>query len=104
MILPPMVLKIDIEKRSGRGFTLWVPLLIFWPFLLVVFILVLPFLLLAAVLSLLVIIGRGRVGRLPRLSLLAMRTVPRFFAIYWALRGLLIDVRSGSEHVYISVK
>ena len=104
MILPPMVLKVDIQNGRKRGFTLWIPLFIFWPFLLVVFILVLPFLLLAAVLALLVIIGRGRVERLPRLIFLLMRTVPRFFAIYWALRGLLIDVRSGSGHVYISVK
>lgn len=103
MILPPMVLKVDIEKRSGRGFTLWIPLFIFWPFLLVVFILELPFLLLAAVLALLTIVGSGRVGRLPRLILL-MLAVPRFFAIYWALRGLLIDVRNTSEHVHISVK
>ncbi len=104
MILPPMVLKVDIEKRSGRGFTLWVPLFIFLPFLLVVFILVLPFLLLAAVLAVLTIIGRGRVGRLPRLILLAVATVPRFFAIFWALRGLLIDVGNESGHVYVSIR
>ena len=104
MILPPMALKVNIQNRRKRGFSLWIPLFVVVPLLLILFILVLPLLLVAAVLGILALVVSGRGGQLPRLILLAIVAVPNFLAIFWALRGLLIDVRSKSENVYISVK
>ncbi len=104
MTLPPMVLKVSVQNRRKRGFTLWIPLFIVVPFLLVIFILLLPLLLVAAVLAVVVLVGRGRGGHLPRMTLLALLALPRFFAIFWALRGFLVDVRSKSEHVFFSIR
>lgn len=103
MTLPPMVLKVSVQNRR-RGFTLWIPLFIVVPFLFIIFILLLPLLLVAAVLAVVVLVGRGRGGHLPRMTLLAMLALPRFFTLFWALRGFLIDVRSRSEHVCVSIR
>jgi len=104
MILPPMFLKMNIQNRRKRGFSLWIPLFVVVPFLLILFILLLPLLLIAAVLGILALVVSGRGEQLPRLILLAILAVPHFFALFWALRGLLVDVRGKSENVYISVQ
>lgn len=104
MMLPPMVLKVNIQNQGKRGFSLWIPLFVVVPFLLILFILVLPLLLLAAVLGILALVASGRGEQLPRFMFLAMVAVPSFFAILCALRGLLVDIEGKSENVYISVK
>ena len=104
MMLPPMVLKVNIRNRGKHGFFLWIPLFVVVPFLLILFILVLPFLLIAAVLGLVGLVASGRGAQLPRLMFMAIVAVPAFFAIVWALRGLLVDIESESDNVYIAVK
>ena len=104
MMLPPMVLKVSVQNRRKRGFTLWIPLFIVLPFLLIIVILLLPLLLIAAVLGVLALVILGRGGRLPRTILLVLLALPHFFALFWALRGFLVDVRSKSEHVFVSIR
>ncbi len=103
MTLPPMALRMNISNRR-RSFGLWIPLFIIVPLLLILVVVLLPLLLVMMVVAVLVLLGRGKGGQLLRLILLSLLVIPRFFALFWALRGFLVDVRNDSEHVHISFR
>ncbi len=92
MIWPPSLLGIRIGGVDS-GFRLWLPLFLIWP----------PFLLMALALFPLVLLlslflwplGWGRTMLL---------TGPWFFRMFCALRGLVIDVKSGTNQVYIVIR
>ena len=92
MIWPPSLLGIRI-RGVKRGFILWLPLFLVWPPFLLAALVLFPFVLLLSLL--LWPLGWGR-------TLLLMG--PWFFRLFCALRGLVIDVKSGTNRVYIVIR
>lgn len=92
MIWPPSLLGFRV-RNAKRGFGLWLPLFLVWP----------PFVLAALVMLPLVFLlslllwpsGWGRT---------VLLTGPWFFRMFCALRGLVIDVKSGTSQVYIVIR
>ena len=89
---PPMIMKLGFGKPGGR-FSIWVPLFVLFPFLIVILLLITPFLLLTALV--LWSFGWGR----PFLLF-----IPVLLGLLWALRGLEIDINDKKEKVFISIK
>ncbi len=92
MIIHPLLLRVRVQS-GRRRFGLWLPLFLIWA---PIFLLALALFPLVLVLAL-VLWPRG----LGRPLLLAG---PAIFRIVCALRGLLIDVHSPPEQVYISFR
>ena len=92
MIWPPSLLGFRI-RNANRGVGLWLPLFLVWP----------PFVLAALALLPLVFLlslllwpsGWGRTMLL---------TGPWFFRMFCALRGLVIDIKSGTTQVYVVIR
>ena len=92
MIWPPSMLGFRIRNEE-KGFGLWLPLFLIWP----------PFVLMALatfplVLLLSLVLWPSGWGRT------VLLTGPWFFRMFCALRGLVIDVKSGTSRVYIVVR
>ena len=92
MIWPPSLLGFRI-RGVGRGFGLWLPLFLVWPPFVLAALAMLPLVILLALL--LWPIGWGRT---------LLLTGPWFFRMFYALRGLVIDVENGTTRVYIVIK
>jgi len=92
MIWPPSLLGFRIGSVK-RGFHLWLPLFLVWPPVLLMALALFPLVLVLALL--LWPIGWGRTMLL---------TGPWFFRVFCGLRGLVIDVKSGTNRVYIVIK
>lgn len=92
MIWPPSLL--GFRVRNGKmGFGLWLPLFLIWPPVVLVALAMLP---LVFLLSLLLWpTGWGRT---------VLFIGPWFFRMLCAVRGLVIDVKSGTSRVYIVVR
>ena len=90
MIWPPSVLRVEIKNES-RHFSLWLPLFVIWPFLLLAAVVLAP-----VVLALAIVLWWTGWGR-PMLY-----SGPIFFAVFCALRGLEIDVQKSNNHVHLS--
>jgi len=88
---PPMLMHMRIEGDKG-GFGLWLPLFLLLPLALVVFILLSPLILLTAI----VLWPSGWGER--TLSIPGAAT-----GVFWSMRGLEVDVRSGHQCVAISI-
>ena len=92
MIWPPSLLGFRI-RNANRGFGLWLPLFLIWPVIVLVALALLPLVLLLSLL--LWPSGWGRT---------VLLTGPWFFRVFCALRGLVIDVKSGTSGVYIVLR
>ncbi len=92
MIWPPSLLVFRI-RNAQREFGLWLPLFLVWPLFIMVAMIMLPFVILLAVL--LWPSGWGRTMLL---------TGPWLFRMFCALRGLMINVKSGTSRVYVVVR
>ncbi len=77
----PMLVRIKFEEPGRRGFRLWFPVILVWILLAALMILVLPFMLLAALVTL-------RSGPGVRLLLV----YPLLASVLWNLGGLIVDV------------
>jgi hypothetical protein len=88
---PPMLMHVRIQGEE-RGFGLWLPLFMLLPLALVVFIILSPLILV----SVLVLWPSGWGKRALLFSSGALE-------IFCAMRGLMVDVRSGHQIVSISV-
>ena len=77
----PLIVRLKVKEPGRRGFGLWFPVIIVWALLAALMLVLLPFVLLAA----LVTLGRGP-G--PRLFLV----YPLLGSVLWHLGGLTIDV------------
>ncbi len=86
----PMMLKLKIPKQNGGRTTLWLPLFLFWILLLPLFVLLFAVLLIAGTIASLA--GYGKSGFL---------LVPLIFCSIWHLGGLMIDVESKDEKIFI---
>ena len=92
MIIPPMLLRVRVQNNRHR-FSVWLPLFLIWPPVLLLGVALLPLVLVLAVL--LWPWGWGR----PLLLI-----GPAIFRLFCALRGLLVDVYSPPEQVHISFR
>ena len=92
MIWPPSLLGIRIRSVKRR-FGLWLPLFLVWPPFFLAALAMFPLVFLLALL--LWPFGRGRT---------LLLAGPWFFRMFCALRGLVIDVNSGTTRVYIAIK
>ena len=88
---PPMFIKLRFGKKDGK-FKLWLPLFILFPLIIVVLLLLAPLLLLAA----LVLWGFGW-GKI------FLLLIPVLLGLFWALRGLEVDIKDEREKVFISI-
>jgi uncharacterized membrane protein YdbT with pleckstrin-like domain len=79
----PMWFKLKIPIKESEQTTLWLPLFLIWPMVLVLFILLIPIWLIGIIVA--YISGYGRhVLRLPALLL----------STFWCLRGLTVSIQS----------
>ena len=80
-MIPPMMMRVRVDRAGRRRLGCWLPLFLLWPILLILFVLLLPFLLVVCLFP--------RWGR-------RMRTTFRGLPVLWkavcALRGLTVDV------------
>jgi hypothetical protein len=88
---PPMLMHLRIQNEKKK-FGLWLPLFLLLPLVLVVLLILSPLILIA----LLVLWPSGW----SKWALLALRAA---FLSFCSLRGLRVDIQSGSQYVYISV-
>ena len=77
----PMIVRFKVKEPGRRGFGLWFPVIIVWALLAALMLVLLPFVLLAA----LVTLGRGPGPRL-------LLVYPLLGSVLWHLGGLTIDV------------
>ena len=92
MMFPPSILRVRVLDDDSRV-NLWIPLVLIWPLVVAVYLLLLPFVLVAALLTW--PSGRGR---------LILMGGPALFRLYCALRGLRVDVREPNQSVLIYFK
>ena len=77
----PLIVRLKVKEPGRRGFGLWFPVIIVWALLAALMLVLLPFVLLAA----LVTLGRGPGPRL-------LLVYPLLGSVLWNLGGLTIDV------------
>jgi small neutral amino acid transporter SnatA (MarC family) len=84
----------NIKIRSGRGFKfrLWLPLFLVWPILLVLFLLLLPFLIIAEI-----------VLRLTGVDIYLFRLLGGLLSVVMAMRGLTVKVNSIRQNSIVHV-
>ena len=92
MTWPPSVLRVEIKNKS-HDFSLWLPLFVIWPFLLLAALVLAPL-----VLALAIVLWWTGWGR-PMLY-----SGPMFFSVFCALRGLEIDVQKRDKRVHLSFR
>lgn len=91
MILPPSLLRIRIRNRTTR-FSLWLPLILIWPLILLAMVILSPLVLICAVL--LWPMGLGKP---------ILLTGPLLFRLFCSIKGLEVAVEKSSEQVLISI-
>jgi hypothetical protein len=89
----PMLMRFKIRSAGRRGVSFWFPVVLAWILILALMVVLLPFFLLGAVLT----IRRG-----PGLMLLA--AYPMLFAVLWNLSGLHVEVRDAANDILISFR
>lgn len=77
----PMIVRFKVKEPGRRGFGLWFPVIVIWILLAALMLVLLPFMLLAA----LVTLRRGPGARL-------LLVYPLLVSVLWNLGGLTIDV------------
>ena len=92
MIWPPSLLGIRI-RGVKRSFGLWLPLFLIWPPFVLAALAMFPLVFLLALLLWPRSWGRS-----------VLLTGPWLFRMFCALRGLVIDVKSGTNRVYIVIR
>lgn len=92
MMLPPILMKLRIAEESKSKFALWIPLVLFWPFLLLLLVIILPFYIIAFIG--LIWTKKGR----------AILHIPfAFYELLCAVRGLHVDVNDKDDKVKIII-
>jgi hypothetical protein len=89
----PIMMKILIREEGKKGFRLYIPLILIWIVLFALLIILLPFLLLAAIIAW--PMGYGR-------AILAV--IPMLFAVIWSMSGLKIHIESKDKLVDLNVR
>jgi hypothetical protein len=88
----PLFMRLKVGKPGRKGFGLTFPVILVWILLFALMIVLLPFLLLAALIT--------RLGNGPGFALLLV--YPLVFSVLWNLGGLHIETKSGENEVLIA--
>ena len=91
-MFPPSILRVGVLDKDSRV-TLWIPLILIWPLVLALYVLFLPCIVVAAIVT-----WRRGWGRQ------IFFVGPALFRLYCDLRGLKIDVTEPKESVLIYFK
>jgi hypothetical protein len=86
----PMWMKIRFPVKEKRPVTLFIPLILIWLLLLVLFVLILPIWLAASLIVYL--LGFGRAG---------LTAVPLIMTTLWHLQGLELELGSGNKRIIL---
>ena len=92
MMFPPSILRVRVLDDDSRV-SLWIPLILVWPLVGALYLLLLPFVLIAAVLT-----WRRGWGKAILLG------GPALFRLYCALRGLEVDFTEPKRSVLVYFK
>ena len=92
MILPPSLLRIRIRNKNTK-FSLWLPLFLIWPLILLAMAILSPLVLICAVLL-------WPIG----LAKPVLLTGPSLFRLFCSIKGLEVSVEKSSEQVLISIR
>jgi len=86
----PVVMRFKIRRQKGRGLGLWFPVIIIWVLLAALLVLVLPFVLLAAILT-----WRTGPGRL------LLLVYPLTANVLANLSGLHVEIAGGADEILV---
>jgi len=89
----PMMMKMLIHEQGKKSFKLFIPLILVWIVLFALLIILLPFLLLAAIIAW--PSGYGRI---------ILAVIPMLFSVIWSMSGLKIQIQSKDKQVYLDVR
>lgn len=87
----PILLKLNVRGKTGKGANLWLPVILVWLLLFIFMLLFLPLVALAAIFSRKAGYGKS----------LAM-FYPRFLDLLFHLSGLKLDIESGKEKIFLN--
>lgn len=93
MIMLPMSLRLRIRNPEGKGFRLWLPLFLIWPFTLILALAFAPLVLLISLI--LWPFGKGK-----QLLIAA----PLILYLLCHLRGVMVDINNDEEQVFIKIQ
>jgi len=88
---PPSVLRVKVKGES-RNVGLWFPLFVIWPFLALAALALAP-----------IVVTLAIVFWWTRWSKPMLHSIPYFYSVFCALRGLRVDVQQPNKHVHISI-
>ena len=89
--MPPLIMKIKFPREGKKPFCMYLPVFLAWVLVLAVFLLCLPFLLIAAVFT-----WHQGYGKI------VLAAFPMVFHLMWHARGLKIDVEGKDGLVFMS--
>jgi hypothetical protein len=89
----PSIINIKIKSGSRFKLTLWIPLFVLWPIFIVLFILALPFLLLADLII-----------RIMGIQIKLWYMLSGVFMLFSSLQGTLVKVNSPKSDTIVNVK
>lgn len=87
MKLPPYLMYMKIINEKGRGFGMWLPVFLLWPLVLILYVFLLPFLLLA---DFGLYLARQPFHRFTRFVTEVLMILPE-------TRGVTVDIKDGSS-------
>lgn len=87
----PLMMKLKIPREGKKPFNIYLPVFVAWILVFAVFLLCLPFILIAGIFTW--HLGYGKI---------ALAAFPMVFHLLWHMRGLKIDVEGKNETVYMS--
>ena len=92
-MIPPLWLTIKILRPERRDIKIWLPLFLIWPIVLIFAIILFPFVLLFAIFQLLF-----------KHHMKILLVGPYMYNVICKLRGLLVDVNSSRETVFVNFR
>ncbi len=92
-LLPPYLVYLKIKDEDTRGFGMWLPVFLLWPLLLILYLFVLPFLLLA---DFCLYLARQPFHRFTRFVTEALMMLPE-------TRGMAVSFQDGNKVVKFTV-
>ena len=89
----PLMMRLLIQEEGKKSFRLFIPLILVWIVLFALLIILLPFLLLAAIIAW--PSGYGRI---------ILSVIPMLFSVIGSMSGLKVQIESGDKQVYLNVR
>lgn len=84
---PPLLMRLRMKEKGKRGFSLWIPLLLVWPFVLFFALVLSPFVLIAAF-----VFEVGNLGEI----------LKQVYFVICATRGLTVNVLDSKSEIVVN--